>query len=171
MGYLVFLREISRREGLLGCCRAQCADCGIWFLTKSCNRGRKNVRCPFGCRESRSKKLSAERSLGYYASPEGKRKKRAHNRRRKRTSRAEGASYISAVTEAEVTAKPSQFPRGGLVRHAVFVVCLEDCGVSADAIRIVLRDAFAIWRQLSLTFCEVLGYSRSGEGGGKRWPP
>lgn len=63
---------------LVVCCRY----CGIYFITAISNSGRKDLGCPFGCREAHRKERSDSRSKAYYGTPEGKAKKREHNARR-----------------------------------------------------------------------------------------
>lgn len=67
-----------------------CRYCGIYFITAESNAGRKDLGCPFGCREAHRKERSDSRSKAYYGTPEGKAKKREHNARRS-TRRGEGA--------------------------------------------------------------------------------
>jgi hypothetical protein len=62
----------------------RCRHCGIFFLTHPRNAGRRDLRCPFGCREAHRRQASAQRSAAYYRQPEGKRKKRDLNQRRPR---------------------------------------------------------------------------------------
>lgn len=63
-----------------------CAHCGIRFLTHPRNAGRRNLRCPFGCREHHRRQGSRQRSIAYYQTAAGKRKKQDQNRRRRRSS-------------------------------------------------------------------------------------
>ena len=66
---------------LCGCVVA-CADCGIRFLTHPCNAGRRNLRCPFGCRQHHRRECSCQRSTAYYRTAAGKTKKKRLNGRR-----------------------------------------------------------------------------------------
>jgi len=63
-------------------CVASCADCGIRFLTHPRNAGRRNLRCPFGCRQHRRQQRSCQRSTAYYRTAAGKTKKKRLNARR-----------------------------------------------------------------------------------------
>jgi hypothetical protein len=54
------------------------------FLTHPRNTGRKDLGCPFGCREAHRKKTSTQRSVAYYQHREGKFKKKLLNARRTR---------------------------------------------------------------------------------------
>ena len=63
-------------------CVAYCADCGIRFLTHPRNAGRRNLRCPFGCRQHHRRQRSCQRSTAYYRTAAGKAKKKRLNARR-----------------------------------------------------------------------------------------
>jgi hypothetical protein len=66
---------------LLGCV-AHCAHCGIRFFTHPRNVGRRDLRCPFGCRRHHRRQQSRQRSTAYYRTAAGKRKKKRLNGRR-----------------------------------------------------------------------------------------
>jgi hypothetical protein len=57
------------RRGLVHCCQ-----CNIPFISHPCNEGRKDIRCPFGCRRCHRAQKSNERSLAYYQNDQGKKK-------------------------------------------------------------------------------------------------
>ena len=82
--YYVVLRSVLRAKPHLRACLTRCRHCGIFFLTHRRNAGRRDLRCPFGCREAHRKQASAQRSAAYYREPKGKRKKRDLNQRRPR---------------------------------------------------------------------------------------
>lgn len=82
--YYVLLRSVLRAKPHLRDCRTRCRHCGIFFLTHPRNAGRRDLRCPFGCREAYRKQASAQRSAAFYRQPEGKRKKSDLNQRRPR---------------------------------------------------------------------------------------
>jgi hypothetical protein len=63
-------------------CVVYCTDCGIRFLTHPRNAGRRNLRCPFGCRQHRRRQCSNQRSTTYYRTAEGRRAKKRRNARR-----------------------------------------------------------------------------------------
>jgi hypothetical protein len=58
---------------------AYCVHCGIRFLTWPQNAGRRDLRCPFGCRQHQRRQSSNQRSAAYYQTDEGKEKKRRLN--------------------------------------------------------------------------------------------
>lgn len=63
-------------------CVTSCADCGIRFLAHPRNAGRRNLRCPFGCRQRHRRQCSCQRSTAYYRTAVGKAKKKRLNARR-----------------------------------------------------------------------------------------
>lgn len=105
-------------------CVSHCAHCGIGFLTHPRNAGRRNLRCPFGCRQHHDRQRSAQRSAAYYQTDAGKRKKQGHNRHRSLASSAEspvagesqppsppardGATDAVAVVGTAIAASPPQ---------------------------------------------------------------
>lgn len=63
-------------------CVVSCVVCGIRFLTHPRNAGRRDLRCPFGCRQQHRRKCSCQRSTAYYRTAVGKTKKKRLNARR-----------------------------------------------------------------------------------------
>ena len=80
--YYVVLRSVLRSRADLRRCVSRCRHCRIFFLTHPRNAGRNDLRCPFGCREAHRKQRSTERSVAYYATAEGKAKKKMQNGKR-----------------------------------------------------------------------------------------
>jgi hypothetical protein len=80
--YYVVLRSVLRSRPDLRRCLCRCRHCRIFFLTHRRNAGRSDLRCPFGCREANRKQRSTERSVAYYATAEGKAKKKIQNGKR-----------------------------------------------------------------------------------------
>ena len=80
--YYVVLRSVLRSRPDLRRCLSRCGHCRIFFLTHPRNAGRRDLRCPFGCREAHRKRRSTERSVAYYATAEGKAKKKMQNGKR-----------------------------------------------------------------------------------------
>jgi hypothetical protein len=80
--YYVVLRSVLRNRPHLRKCLSRCRQCRIFFLTHPRNGGRRDLRCPFGCREAHRKQRSTERSVAYYATVEGKAKKKLQNDKR-----------------------------------------------------------------------------------------
>jgi len=80
--YYLLLRSVLRAKPRLRACLSRCRHCRIFFLADPRNAGRRNLGCPFGCREAHRKQQSTRRSVAYYRDPDGKKKKSALNQRR-----------------------------------------------------------------------------------------
>jgi len=63
-------------------CLIYCKRCQIPFITHPCNAKRKDIGCPFGCREAIHKINLKQRSDKYNKSEKGKRNKRLLNEKR-----------------------------------------------------------------------------------------
>lgn len=119
--YYVVLRATLRARPHLRRCLTRCKYCRIFFFTHPCNasrykRKRRDLSCPFGCREAHRKKQSTRRSVAYYRTQEGKLKKSTQNGRRRR---AEG--------EPEGTSRPDAGQgewNGRIVEHVRMVTSL-----------------------------------------------
>ena len=81
-GYYKVVRQLLRLRPDLRRGMVRCACCGILVLSHPCNRGRSDIRCPFGCRDHHARKESNRRSAGYVHSDEGRGKKKTLNARR-----------------------------------------------------------------------------------------
>ncbi len=84
--YYLLLRSIRKTQPHVKCSRTRCRQCGIFFLTHPRNRGRKDLRCPFGCREIHRRKESTRRSVDYYRGEHGRILKGYQNAKRRTTS-------------------------------------------------------------------------------------
>ena len=80
--YYLLLRSILRAKPRLRACLSRCRHCRIFFLTDPRNAGRRDLGCPFGCREAHRQQQSTRRSVAYYRDPKGKKKKSDLNQRR-----------------------------------------------------------------------------------------
>jgi len=87
------LRSVLRSHPHLRRCLKRCKHCRIFFITHPRNidpkrlRCRKDLRCPFGCREAHRKLCSTQRSVAYYHTKGGKFKKNIQNGERRRQGR------------------------------------------------------------------------------------
>lgn len=81
--YQTALDAVLRSHPELRGCVAHCAHCGIRFFTHPRNAGRRDLRCPFGCRQCHRRERSRQRSAAYYRTAVGKRKKKRLNGRRR----------------------------------------------------------------------------------------
>jgi hypothetical protein len=80
--YYFVLRSVLRAKPCLRGRLTRCRHCRIFFLTHPCNAGRKDLGCPFGCKDAHRKRGSTTRSVEYYRTPEGKFKKKIQNSKR-----------------------------------------------------------------------------------------
>jgi hypothetical protein len=80
--YYVMLRSVLRTRTDLRRCVTRCRHCRIFFLTHPLNAGRRDLGCPFGCKEAHRKRRSSQRSVEYYGTEQGKTKKKIQNGKR-----------------------------------------------------------------------------------------
>ena len=126
------MRSVLRTHPHLRRYRCRCRECGIFFLTHPRNAGRRDLRCPFGCREVHRKRNSTQRSVAYYRTAEGKEKKKLQNGKLGR-----GAGARRRPEERE--GMPSD---ADIVRYLALVVSLiESRRVSEREIRKLLARA------------------------------
>lgn len=120
--YYVVLRSVPRSRSHLRRCLSRCRHCRIFFLTHPRNAGRRDLRCPFGCREAHRKQRSTERSVAYYATAEGKAKKKMQNGKR-----AQGGERGDANPPLP---EPPEFPAGMVGYVAMAASLIEGRRVS-----------------------------------------
>ena len=120
LAYYLVLRTAVRSRPDLRPCLTRCRHCRIFFLTHPRNRGRRDLSCPFGCRDAHRGKRSVERSTAYYGTPAGRMKKKGLNGKRRRA--------VDAGTGAEIkTPGPAPDKVGfdaGIVEHVRVVTSL-----------------------------------------------
>jgi hypothetical protein len=131
--YYFVLRSVLRANPCLRRCLARCRHCGIFFLTHPRNAGRKDLGCPFGCKDVHRKRRSAKRSAEYYRTPEGKSKKKRQNRKRS------GAEPKAVINERPEVGKYLALPEcrigGAICCYLRMVISLiERRRVSAEEI-------------------------------------
>lgn len=118
----------------------RCCECGIFFPTHPRNRGRNDLRCPFGCRQAHRKRCSTQRSVEYYRTPEGKVKKRMQNNKRKRKRKGSGGS--GAVKKARPEKARAVGYDAEMVEHIqMFTSELEGREVSLEEVLDMLERA------------------------------
>jgi hypothetical protein len=149
MEYYILLRSILRAKPHLRPCLTRCVQCHIFFLTAPSNRGRRDLRCPFGCREAHRKQASTRRSVAYYQGEDGKKYRRKQNARRQRWKKkgVPAPAAVGPVVSETRTAAPWSMPWLGYLRMVISL--LEDRRVPFTEIRTLLRK---IWKQHPLTF-------------------
>jgi hypothetical protein len=84
--YYWTIRSVLKEKPHLRRYLIRCRHCQILFFTHPRNEGRRDLRCPFGCRQTHRKQNAIHRSNEYYRSPEGKIKKKYLNSRRNASS-------------------------------------------------------------------------------------
>lgn len=120
--YYLLLRSVLRAKPHLRACLSRCRHCRIFFLTHPRNAGRRNLRCPFGCREAHRKQQSTQRSVAYYRDSRGKKKKCALNQRRVSKVAADRPRPVRSVTSTPKN-DSAQGPQR-MVEHVRMVVSL-----------------------------------------------
>lgn len=82
--YYGLLRSILHAQPELRQCLTRCRHCRIFFFTHPRNAKRRDLGCPFGCREAHRRRQSSQRSTAYYQDEPGKEKKRQQNAKRRK---------------------------------------------------------------------------------------
>ena len=121
--YYVVLRSLLREKARLRACLRRCRHCRIFFLTHPRNAQRRDLACPFGCRQAQRRQNSTRRSVEYYRSRVGKIKKRAHNQRRQ-SRRAPGPKRARRADRGARTAGAEMRWGSGMVRYVQMVTSL-----------------------------------------------
>lgn len=108
---------VIKQQPELKRCLTRCRHCQILFFTHPRNKGRNDLRCPFGCRQARRRQKSTERSVAYYRSKEGKFKKAELNKQRNQKEICAWATDSSVGSKVE--AGPNDFfpPSGSHQLH------------------------------------------------------
>jgi len=101
LDYYWLLRSAVRARPGLRRCLCRCRHCGIFFLADPRNAGRRDLGCPFGCREAHRRRESTRRSVDYYRGAEGKLKKRIQNSGRSLVAGRESESESESVAARE----------------------------------------------------------------------
>lgn len=83
--YYFVLRGVLRAHPHLRPCLTRCRHGRIFFLTHPRNAGRKDLGCPFGCRQAHRKRESTKRSVAYYRGEVGRACRRIQNGNRQFT--------------------------------------------------------------------------------------
>lgn len=81
--------------------------CGIRFLTHPRNANRRDLRCPFGCRQHHRREEAKKRSAAYRRTHEGKRGKKLLNAHRQ-----QGAGSAVRPSEPDLDPHPEGAPPG-----------------------------------------------------------
>ena len=141
-----------RRRPHLRRCLTRCRHCRIFFLTDPRNAGRADMRgvgrrdlgCPFGCREAHRRQESIRRSVAYYRTDQGRKRKQALNQRRWAASRGQAPAPAPKAGEAPPSAACQPWPEPVVEHVRVVVGLIEDRPVSR---REILRMLAKVLRQ------------------------
>jgi hypothetical protein len=107
--YQLTLDAILRDHPDLASCAVSCCHCGIRFLTHPRNANRRDLRCPFGCREHHRRGQANARSKKHYRTDRGRKNKKLLNGKRSEA-RAESENGTPPDTAAADGASPSDTP-------------------------------------------------------------
>jgi hypothetical protein len=99
--YYYVLRSILHTRPHLRKCLTRCRHCRIFFLTHPRNKGRYDLRCPFGCRQAHRKISSTKRSVEYYQTEHGIGKRKIQNDRRGKKERSVDSTDESSREDNE----------------------------------------------------------------------
>lgn len=99
--------EVLKADPKLHRCDICCRHCGIRFVTHPRNAGRKDLRCPFGCRQHHQREASRARSRKYNQTARGQKRKKAFNIQRSLASQAARRQAPSPSSSEPSTPEPS----------------------------------------------------------------
>lgn len=115
LAYYAVLRSVLRTQPELRRCRTRCRHCGIFFLTHPRNAGRRDLGCPFGCRQAHRRRRDNQRTAAYYREEAGRDKKRDLNAKRRKRPAGRPPAPRSAPGPCSSPSPPSPPPAvGGL---------------------------------------------------------
>lgn len=80
--YQLTLNAVFRENPNLAACAVHCRHCQIRFLAHPRCAGRRDLRCPFGCRRHHHRQRANERSRKHYQTDAGRENKKLLNRKR-----------------------------------------------------------------------------------------
>ena len=134
--------HVKRKRRVLACCK----NCRIYFLTSPSNRGRKDLRCPFGCRKIHKREASKNRVKSYRKTNKGKKTKQDLNKNRYLLSKKHKKKAVEKkCMEAEKT--------GSFMGYLRFITSLiEGRFISWQEIKNILLGYFKKWRQHPLEY-------------------
>ena len=142
--YYWVLRRALRAHPQLRPCLKRCRHCRIFFLTHPRNAGRRDLRCPFGCRQAHRKRESTQRSVAYYQGEDGRKYRRKQNGNRQWTVKGP-VPDTPPEPEPEPPARvcdpdasPGPWPTPMLVHLRMVISLIEGRPVGAQEIRTML---------------------------------
>jgi hypothetical protein len=115
------------------------------------------LRCPFGCRQRHKRQSSVQRSVAYYRTPEGKRKKERLNARRR-----SGVSLLAGQQEPQessptITIHASDVDASAAtVELALQGMVLDESDVASSPVLPYVRTVIRLLEGVELTCVEVV---------------
>jgi hypothetical protein len=127
---------------------AYCVGCGIRFLAHPRNAGRRDLRCPFGCREYHRQQRSCQRSTAYYQTAAGKAKKKRLNARR------QGRQFPPAAPP--LPAPPASEPLPATAKLRLEGMVLDEASVANSPMLPYVRMIVSLIEGVEFTCREVV---------------
>lgn len=162
--YYLVIRQLKQKHPHYHLYQTSCKECGIYFFTDPRNNGRKDLRCPFGCRDFHRKHKSHVRSRNYYQSFVGKVKKRELNRKRGKTCFKENSSEFFQKSASPLDGSRTKDNSTLISYLAILIGLLEQRRVTQAEIEAFVRNV----RQQGIEHVEIYPYIDNKEN---RQPP
>jgi hypothetical protein len=138
-------------------CIVYCVHCRIRFLTHPRNAGRRNLRCPFGCRRHHRRQCSNRRSTAFYQTADGKRQKKRLNARRHGNQVPSTGPLPPDLHRQAPSAKESRPVASPLpLELRLEGVVLEDSGLASSPMLPYVRMVMSLIEGVELTCGEVV---------------
>jgi len=153
--YQTALDAVLRSHAELRGCVAHCAHCGIRFFTHPRNAGRRDLRCPFGCRQCHRRERSRQRSTAYYRTSTGKRKKKHLNGHRRQVP-ASPQAVLDPQTPSDPQAGAAPTSEAPPVELWLEGVVLSESSLAESPLLPYLRMVVGLIEGIELTCHEVL---------------
>jgi hypothetical protein len=165
--YQTTLDSVLESHPELRACAAHCVHCGIRFLIHPRSAGRRNVRCPFGCRERHRREHANRRSAAYYRTTAGKLKKQRLNaRRHRRFPAADGESAEGEARDDPVPPAPPCREHGpeesADAELSLEGVVLQESSVARSRMLAYVRMVVGLIDGIRLSLREVVDLLRRG---------
>jgi hypothetical protein len=161
--YQTVLDSVVQSHPELQGCIVYCAHCGIRFLTHPRNAGRRDLRCPFGCRWHHRRQCSNGRSTAFYQRAGGKRKKKLLNARRQGK---QVPSTVPPQPDLRRQAPPANASRTDESPTTVTLrlegIVLEESSLATSPMLGYVRMVIGLIEGVALTRSEVLSLLRQG---------
>jgi hypothetical protein len=139
---------------------AYCVRCGIRFLTHPRNAGRRDLRCPFGCRQHHRRQRSRQRSTAYYQTAVGRRKKKRLNGRRQAVSPAAPSlgnlDAPTALPDPQASPPPASDALSETVKLRLEGVVLDESSLARSPMLSYVRMIVSLIEGIELSCDEVV---------------